>query len=93
MTADLLGAKAIGLGLVEGPEDVILDREDRLYCGTREGWIHRFSGANFEHHEIFARIGGRPPGMAFDAAENLVVCVGGMGVYGVSPDARVYNHR
>ncbi len=86
----LLGAEAIGLGLVEGPEDVILDRQDRLYCGTREGWIHRFSGANFERHEIFARIGGRPLGMAFDADDNLVTCVGGMGVYGVRPDGAVY---
>ncbi len=86
----LSGAEAIGTGLVEGPEDVILDRHDRLYCGTREGWIHRFSGPNFETHEIFARIGGRPLGLAFDRDENLVVCVGGMGVYGVRPDGKVF---
>jgi ribose transport system permease protein len=86
----LTSAQAIGLGLVEGPEDVILDRHDRLYCGTREGWVHRFSGPNFETHEIFARIGGRPLGLAFDRDENLIVCVGGMGVYGVKPDRTVF---
>src|SRR5690606_14492781 len=77
----LVGAEAIGLGQVEGPEDVILDKQGRLYCGTRQGWILRFSGENFEHREIFARIGGHPLGLAFDAEENLVVCVAGMGLY------------
>ncbi len=86
----LLNAEAIGLNQVEGPEDVILDRQDRLYAGTREGWIIRFSGPNFEHREVFARIGGRPFGLAFDKDENLIVCVGGMGLYGVKPDGTVY---
>ncbi len=80
----------IGLDQVEGPEDVILDREDRLYCGTRDGLILRFSGPRFEQREVFARIGGRPLGMAFDADGNLIVCVGGMGLYGVTPAGEVY---
>ena len=83
-------SEEIGLDQVEGPEDVILDDEDRLYCGTREGWILRFSGPNFEHREVFARIGGRPLGMAFDRDRNLIVCVGGMGLYGVRPSGEVY---
>src|SRR5690606_31180372 len=85
----LVGAEAIGLGQVEGPEDVILDKQGRLYCGTRQGWILRFSGENFEHREIFARIGGHPLGLAFDAEENLVVCVAGMGLYAVTPQGEV----
>ena len=80
----------IGLDQVEGPEDVILDRQDRLYCGTRDGLILRFSGPGFEQREVFARIGGRPLGMAFDADGNLIVCVGGMGLYGVTPAGEVY---
>ena len=83
-------SEEIGLGQVEGPEDVILDRQDRLYCGTREGWILRFSGDRFQTREVFARIGGRPLGLAFDQDENLIVCVGGMGLYGVRPDRTVY---
>ena len=83
----LLGAEAIGLDQVEGPEDVILDRQDRLYGSTRDGNIIRFSGPRFEHREVFAHIGGRPYGMQFDRDENLIVCVGGMGVYGVKPAA------
>jgi ribose transport system permease protein len=86
----LIGAQAIGLGQVEGPEDVIVDRQDRVYGSTRDGNIIRFSGPNFEKREVFAHIGGRPLGMQFDRDENLIVAVAGMGVYGVAPDGRVF---
>ena len=86
----LINAEAIGLDQVEGPEDVILDRQDRLYGSTRDGNIIRFSGPNFEHREIFAHIGGRPLGMQFDQDENLIVAVAGMGVYGVKPNGEVF---
>ena len=86
----LRSAEAIGLDRIEGPEDIILDRQDRLYAGTREGWIVRFSGPNYETKEVFARIGGRPLGLSFDRDENLIICVGGMGVYGVTPAGKVY---
>jgi ribose transport system permease protein len=84
----LRDAEAIGLGEVEGPEDVVVDSQGRVYCGTRQGWILRFSGPDLQHREVFARIGGHPLGMGFDADENLIVCVGGMGLYAVSPDGR-----
>ncbi len=86
----LIGALAIGLDQVEGPEDVILDRQDRLYGSTRDGNVIRFSGHNFEKREVFAHIGGRPLGMQFDRDENLIVCVAGMGVYGVRPNGEVF---
>lgn len=86
----LRDADAIGLGKLDGPEDVIFDRAGNLYCGTREGFIWRFSGDNFETQEIFARTGGRPLGMAFDRDENLIICIAGMGIYGVRPDRSVY---
>lgn len=90
MNERLRSAEAIGLGQVEGPEDVILDREGRLYAGTRQGWIVRFSGPDFENREVFARIGGRPLGLAFDRHDNLIVCAAGMGLYGVTPAGEVY---
>ena len=86
----LLKTEAIGLGQVDGPEDVILDRQNRLYCGSRIGVIYRFSGENFSNIEEFARTGGYPLGMAFDRDDNLIVCVGGMGLYGVHPNGEVY---
>jgi ribose transport system permease protein len=82
--------EVLGYGEVDGPEDVILDDEDRIYTGTREGRIIRLSGPGFSHVEVFADLGGRPFGLAFDADKNLIVCVGAMGVYGVRPDGATY---
>src|SRR6201987_3449080 len=82
----LIKAQAIGLDQVEGPEDVVLDRHDRVYGSTRDGNIIRFSGPDFGTREVFAHIGGRPLGMQFDKDENLIVAVAGMGVYGVRPN-------
>jgi len=85
----LADVEIIGLGQVESPEDVILDEEDRLYCGTRHGDIVRFFPPDYRQHEVFAHIGGSPLGMAFDRERNLLVCVGGMGLYQVSPTGTV----
>jgi ribose transport system permease protein len=85
----LRNVEIIGLGTVEGPEDVIFDRADNLYTGTRHGDIVRFLAPDYRVHEVFAHIGGHPLGMAFDRAENLVACVGGMGLYQVRPDRTV----
>jgi ribose transport system permease protein len=87
---DRLGAvELIGLGDVEGPEDVVLDLNDNLYTGTRHGTIVRFLAPDYKTSEIFARIGGHPLGLAFAANGDLLTCVGGMGVYKVSPDGTV----
>ncbi|MEB8386611.1 SMP-30/gluconolactonase/LRE family protein [Rhodobacteraceae bacterium KMM 6894] len=82
-------AEALGLGKLDGPEDIIFDRQNRMYAGTRDGLIVRLYGDNYEHIETFARTGGRPLGMAFDKDDNLVVCVAGMGLYMVTPDREV----
>lgn len=84
----LANPDAIGLDLVEGPEDIILDRQGRLYCGDRRGWIWRFSGPDLAESEIFARTGGYPLGMALDEDDSLIVCIGGMGLYRVTQDGK-----
>jgi ribose transport system permease protein len=87
---DRLGeVEPIGLGAVEGPEDVVLDADDNLYTGTRHGTIVRFLAPDYTHSEVFARIGGHPLGLAFDEKGDLLTCVGGMGVYRVSSDGTV----
>ena len=78
----------IGLGRIEAPEDVILDRNDNLYAGSRHGDIIRFLAPDYEEMEVFAHIGGQPLGMAFDRNDNLYVCIGGMGLYRITPDAQ-----
>jgi ribose transport system permease protein len=79
----------IGVGRIEAPEDVILDRHDNLYAGNRHGDIIRFFAPDYERMEVFAHIGGQPLGMAFDREDNLHVCIGGMGLYRVKPDQTV----
>jgi ribose transport system permease protein len=79
----------IGLGRIEAPEDVILDRNDHLYAGSRHGDIIRFLAPDYQEMEVFAHIGGQPLGMAFDRADNLYVCIGGMGLYRITPDRKV----
>jgi ribose transport system permease protein len=81
--------ETIGLGQVESPEDVILDDHDNLYCGNRHGEIIRFFAPDYKLMEVYARIGGQPLGMAFDVGQTLYVCVGGMGLYRVTPGRQV----
>jgi ribose transport system permease protein len=85
----LRNVEVIGLDQIEGPEDVILDRDNNLYCGSRHGDIIKFFGPDHKRSEIFAHIGGHPLGMAFDREGNIQVCVGGMGLYAVSPKGEV----
>lgn len=79
----------IGLGIVDGPEDMILDLDDNLYCGTRTGDVYRFFAPDYKRHEIFAHTGGRPLGFALDKDGSLVVCIAGMGLYRLTMDRQV----
>ena len=79
----------IGLGELEGPEDVILDRDDHLYCGTRHGEIVRYLAPDYKLSEVFAHTGGFPLGLAFDREGTLLSCVGAMGLYAVSKAGEV----
>jgi len=81
--------EVIGLGEVDGPEDVILDRDDNLYCSVRQGDIIRFLAPEYTRREVFAHVGGRPLGMAFDKNDSLVVCIAGMGLYRVDKQRNI----
>lgn len=54
------------------PEDVAFDSQDRIYCGTKDGHIFRFQ-PDGNRPEVFADTNGRPLGLAFDSAGNLIV--------------------
>ena len=79
----------IGLGEIEGPEDVILDEEGNLYCGSRHGDVLRFHAPDHKTWEIYGHIGGHPLGLAFDRNGNLNVCVSGMGLYQITKSREV----
>ncbi|MEJ8573538.1 ABC transporter permease [Microbaculum marinum] len=85
----LADATILAGGRIDGPEDVILDRDDNLYCGTRDGRIMRLLAPDYTRIETFAKTGGRPLGMAFDAEDRLVVCIAGMGLYRIPGPNRV----
>jgi len=85
----LRGVSLIGLGQIESPEDVILDRDDNLYAGSRHGDIVRFFAPDYQRMEVYAHIGGQPLGLAFDRQDNLHVCIGGMGLYRITPQRQV----
>ena len=80
----------IGLGEIDGPEDVILDDDDNLYCSVRQGEIIRFLGPDHVRREVYAHVGGRPLGMAFDKDGCLVVCIAGMGLYRIDRQRKVH---
>ena len=80
----LAGAELLASGMIDGPEDVILDRDDNLYCGTRDGRLIRLAAPDYSCVETFAQIGGRPLGMALDLEGCIVVCVAGMGLVRVN---------
>jgi ribose transport system permease protein len=83
-------AHGIGVGVLDGPEDIILDDDDNLFCGSRHGDIIRFSPPNYAHYETYVHIGGHTLGLAFDKDRSLVVCASGMGVFRVKPDRTVH---
>lgn len=79
----------IGLGAIDGPEDVILDEDDHIYAGNRTGDIIRFLAPDYRRQEVYAHIGGRPLGMAFARDGSLLCCIGGMGLYRVAQDRTI----
>lgn len=81
--------EAIGLGEIDGPEDVILDEDDHIYVGNRTGDIVRFLAPDYTSHEVFAHVGGRPLGMALGRDGALLVCIGGMGLYRIGQDRTI----
>jgi ribose transport system permease protein len=90
MNDRLRAVEIIGLGKVDGPEDVILDDNDNLYCSVRQGEIIRFLAPDHQRREVYAHVGGRPLGMAFDRAGDLIVCIAGMGLYRVDKHRNVH---
>ena len=72
---------------VHGPEDIATDPDGRLYTGDRDGTIWRIDARGSA--EVFARVGGRPLGLAFAPDGRLVVANHGLGLQAVDPAGRV----
>jgi len=78
----------IGRGQLRGPEATAIDRLGRVHTGTADGRILRLDPARGAFEQV-AVTGGRPLGMAFDAAGLLYVCDAEKGLLSVSPAGEV----
>lgn len=72
---------------IQGPEDLAVDEQGRLYTGTQDGVIVRILASG--ETEIFADVGGRPLGLVFDHDGSLLVANHGLGLQRVAPDGEV----
>lgn len=84
----LASVKRLGSGAGVGPEDVAVDGQGRIYGGTADGRILRFQ-ADGSQPEVFAYTEGRPLGLHFDAAGNLVVADAYKGLLSIASDGSI----
>lgn len=80
-------AELLALGEIDGPEEVAVDNQGRIYGGTQDGKIMRLLPEG--KLEIFADTKGRPLGMQFDKNENLIVCDSYKGLLSIDPQGKI----
>ncbi len=84
----LAGVELLPIGPDHGPEDVVLDDRGRIYAATAGGHILRLAPDGTDP-KVWAVPGGRPLGIAFDRAGNLIVADAYRGLLAVDTDANV----
>jgi len=86
---DLLkGVEFLRIGANHGPEDVAVDTQGRIYAATHEGYIVRLQPDGTKP-ENWVNTQGRPLGIDFDQAGNLIVADAFRGLLSVSPAGKV----
>jgi sugar lactone lactonase YvrE len=85
----LEGAEVISLENGRGPEDVAVDNEGRIYGGLHDGRIVRFSPDGKGQQTFATIVGGRPLGLHFDTAGNLIVADAWKGLLSISADGAI----
>lgn len=88
----LQDATLFELDRVEGPEDVAVDEDGRLYTGGEDGTVYRVTltddGTAVDAVEPFAETSGRPYGMTFHEG-TLYVAAGDAGLLTIEADGTV----
>ena len=80
-------AELLAQGKINGPEEVAVDSQGRVYGGTQDGKIMRLLPDG--KLEFFAETKGRPLGLQFDKSENLVVCDAYKGLLSINPQGKI----
>jgi sugar lactone lactonase YvrE len=84
----LAAVERISAGDANAPEAVAFDAQGRLYAAVENGRILR-RASDDGAFEVFAETGGRPLGMRFDAAGNLIAADAFRGLLSIAPDGAV----
>src|SRR6267142_1091438 len=84
----LAGIQRLDTGGGFAPEDVALDAQGRIYAGMDNGRIVRLQPDGTQP-EGFANTHGRPLGLVFDRADNLIVADADKGLLSVAPDGSI----
>jgi sugar lactone lactonase YvrE len=80
-------AELLARGKINGPEEVAVDSQGRVYGGTQNGKIMRLLPDG--KLEVFAETKGRPLGLQFDRNENLIVCDAYKGLLFIDPQGKI----
>ena len=83
----LMKAELLAQGQLVGPEDSAVDAQGRLYASLHDGRIVRIEADG--SLQTFADTQGRPLGMDFDAAGNLIVADAYKGLLSIDPQGRL----
>ena len=78
----------LSLGDGHKPEDVALDAQGRIYAGLEDGRIMQLQ-PNGTQPQVFANTQGRPLGMVFDRAGNLIVADAIKGLLSITPAGEI----
>lgn len=80
-------AELLALGKIDGPEEVAVDAQGRVYGGTQDGKIMCLLPDG--KLEEFADTHGRPLGLQFDRNGNLIVCDAFKGLLSIDPRGKI----
>jgi len=84
----LKGIEIFSIGDNSGPEDIAVGSQGRIYCTTHEGRIVRLNPEGL-NPENWVDTKGRPLGIDFDKAGNLIVADAYRGLLSVAPSGTV----
>lgn len=84
----LADLQIIPLGKEEGPEQIVIGKDNKLYTTVASGNILRMN-RDGSRQEVFVKTGGRVLGFDFDAAGNIIAADVNNGLLSISPDKKI----